>query len=153
MAGAGASFCLPPAKLGIAYAPEGLARLAGLVGTAAARRMAFGAFTIGAEEALEIGLIDRLVDGEDSEPTDEMLAGAGSEQVGAEVDALADGLAQMAPLAVRLMKRTFNALEPVIEPSLRAAIEVERRALFGSRDAAEGLAALQSKRAPSFEGR
>jgi enoyl-CoA hydratase/carnithine racemase len=133
-----ATFCLPPAKLGIAYASEGLARLVSLVGTAAARRLAFTGEVLDATEALRIRLIDGLT-------TAEGLA--------AKVHELADRLADAAPLAVRTMKATFNALEPVLPAEHRAAFEEERVALFTSEDAAEGLAAFAERRLPVFRGR
>jgi enoyl-CoA hydratase/carnithine racemase len=136
VAGPGASFCLPPAKLGIAYAPEGLARLVALVGTAAARRMVFGAGVVDAQEALRIGLVDALSD----EPE-------------AHVARLVDALADTAPLAVRMMKRTLDALEPAMPPDARAAMEPARQALFASQDAAEGLAAMVERRPAKFLGR
>ena len=131
IAGHGARFCLPPAKLGIAYAPQGLARLVQLIGTTHARRMAFSADVLEAAEALRIGLVDQL----DSDP----LVAATS---------LAERIAAQAPLAVRHMKRTLNALEPVSD----ATHEAQRRALFSSNDAREGVAAFSERRAPRFQG-
>ncbi len=126
-----ARFCLPPAKLGIAYAPQGLARLVGLVGTAQARRLVFTADVLDASEALRIGLVDQL----ESEPVAAALS-------------LAERIAAQAPLAVRHMKRALNAME--LQPSL--SMEVERRALFSSNDAREGVAAFTERRRPRFDG-
>ena len=57
-AGASASFAITPAKYGIAYPQEDVARLVGLVGTGQASRLLLGAVTTDAEEALRIGLAD-----------------------------------------------------------------------------------------------
>lgn len=57
-AGSSASFAITPAKYGIAYPQEDVARLVGLVGTGQASRLLLGAVTIDAEEALRIGLAD-----------------------------------------------------------------------------------------------
>ena len=57
-AGARASFAITPAKYGIAYPQEDIARLVGLVGTGQAARLLLGAVTIDREEALRIGLAD-----------------------------------------------------------------------------------------------
>src|SRR5206468_1801674 len=79
-----AKLSLPPAKLGIAYAPGGLARLVALVGAAHAKRLALVAEVIDAERAREIGLVDETCADVDLD---------------ARIAALADGIAQSAPLA------------------------------------------------------
>lgn len=133
-----ASFCLPPARLGIAYAPEGLARLVSLVGTAVARRMVFSAEVVPAERARDAGLVFELVSG-----PEELLPRAHE---------IADRIAESAPLAVRAMKRTFNAIEGALPPDVRHRIEEDRRVCFHSADAAEGVAAFAERRAPLFRG-
>src|SRR5437868_1329849 len=84
------TFSMPPAKLGIVYAPEGLARVSALVGSSRARRMFFLAERLGAQEALRVGLLDEL------RPEAEVAAAA---------DALCAELAAGAPLAIAGMKR------------------------------------------------
>ena len=56
----GARFCIPPAKLGIAYSFKETKRLHDLVGPAKTKEMLLGAKVIHAEEALAIGLATRL---------------------------------------------------------------------------------------------
>ena len=56
-AGPKASFAITPAKYGISYPQEDVARLVRLVGEGQAARLLFGAATIHAEEALRIGLV------------------------------------------------------------------------------------------------
>ena len=126
-----ASFCLPPARLGIAYAEEGLRRLTSLVGTAQARRLALGGVVVDAPEALRIGLGDV--------PGDLTAA-----------EALTVQLATGAPLAVRHMKATLQRIERV--EASGAAHESHRRALFFSADALEGRAAFLERRPPVFRG-
>ncbi|WBH15900.1 enoyl-CoA hydratase/isomerase family protein [Sphingomonas radiodurans] len=63
VASAAAAFAVPPARLGIAYPAEDVARLAARVGEAQAARLLFTAATIDADEALRIGLIDLIGDG------------------------------------------------------------------------------------------
>ncbi len=133
-----ASFCLPPARLGIAYAPDGLARLAGLVGTSTARRMVFTAEVVPASRASEIGLVDELVD---------------PAALDARVEAIVSAMADTAPLAVRAMKRTFNALEAKLDGAVRQAAESDRLRCYASEDAAEGLLAFAERRAPLFHGK
>jgi enoyl-CoA hydratase/carnithine racemase len=57
-AGPGASFAITPAKYGIAYPQEDVARLVGLFGQGQAARLLLGAVTISGEEALRLGLAD-----------------------------------------------------------------------------------------------
>jgi enoyl-CoA hydratase/carnithine racemase len=133
-----ASFCLPPARLGIAYAPEGLARLVALVGTSRARRIVFTGEVLTAAAAGAAGLVDELATAADLD---------------ARVEALADAFAGTAPLAVRTMKRTLNALEPRLDVQTRAAFEADRLACFASEDAAEGVRAFAGRRTPVFRGR
>ncbi len=121
-----AVFCIPPAKLGIVYAPKGIARVAGVIGQGRARSMFLSARRVAAPEALGMGLADELGD----EPR--ALAFSGE-------------LALTAPLAVAGMKRIFRGELD--------GIEALRRQSFHSDDAREGLAALLEKRPPKFSGR
>ena len=132
LASSAASFCLPPARLGIAYAPRGLARLASLIGTAGARRLALGGDVIEAGEALSMGLVDK---------------------VGNREEALrwAERLAAGAPLAMAHMKATLNAIEEAAVP-LDVDSEQRRRALFFSTDAIDGREAFRLRRKPRFRG-
>jgi enoyl-CoA hydratase/carnithine racemase len=63
IAGPEASFAIPPARLGIAYPAEDLARLAALIGPGQAARLVFTAETIDAAEAQRIGLVEAIGDG------------------------------------------------------------------------------------------
>ena len=56
--GPNAIFAITPAKYGISYPQEDVARLVGLVGEGQAARLLLGAVTIDGEEALRIGLAD-----------------------------------------------------------------------------------------------
>lgn len=133
-----ASFCLPPAKLGIAYAPGGLARLTSLVDTSKARLMAFTARVVNADLALRWGLIDELVSPLE---LDEAVRG------------MADAMANAAPLAVRAMKKTLNRLETSLSEEAFAEAEQDRLACYRSDDTAIGLQAFLEKRTPRFTGR
>ena len=62
VAAPGASFAIPPAKLGIGYPAEDLARLSTLIGPGQAARLLFTASTIDAGEAQRIGLVDMIGD-------------------------------------------------------------------------------------------
>ena len=134
-----AVLCLPPAKLGVVYAPGGLARLAALAGPSRAKWMFFTGRKVRAAEARDWGLCEAL------HPRDESLPQA---------LAVCEELAQNAPLALRGMKRIFGALARGPLPEEESAeVQRLRREAFLSRDAKEGRQAFLEKRPPKFEGR
>src|SRR5207248_6390190 len=61
IASSDSQFGIPAAKLGIAYGFDGLRRLVSLVGPAHARMILYTGERIGADEALRIGLVNRVV--------------------------------------------------------------------------------------------
>lgn len=129
-------FCLPPLKLGIVYAPDGVWRVARLVGLQRAREMLLTGQTVGAEQARSWGLLDRL------EP-EAVAAGR----------ALAETLAASAPLAMagtRLLLRQLGRA-PLGEAE-RLELEGVRARAFASMDAAEGRAAARERRPARFRG-
>lgn len=133
-----ALFCMPPARLGIVYSLDGLARVARLVGLQRARKMALTACRVGADEAHAWGLLDvRAPDG----------------QAAAQAEALAAELGALAPLALRGMKRGLALLGARALEAERAELDGLRRRAFESADAAEGIAAFLERRAPKFSGR
>jgi enoyl-CoA hydratase len=62
-----ARFCIPPARLGIAYSLSETKRLSDLIGPSRAKEMLMGAKVIEAQEALAIGLVTRLFEPEELE--------------------------------------------------------------------------------------
>jgi enoyl-CoA hydratase/carnithine racemase len=62
LAGPGAAFAITPAKFGISYPQEDVARLVALVGPGQASRLLLTALPIGVGEALRIGLADLLAE-------------------------------------------------------------------------------------------
>jgi enoyl-CoA hydratase / 3-hydroxyacyl-CoA dehydrogenase len=124
----------PEIKLGIIPGFGGTQRLPRLVGTNKALEMNLVGDPILADEAFELGLVNRLV--EDHELLDTALQWARK-------------LAQQAPLAVAQIKRISGAGD------LDEGVEAEKRAfaaVFASGDAKEGISAFLGKRAPSFKG-
>ncbi|GEJ56807.1 enoyl-CoA hydratase/isomerase family protein [Anaeromyxobacter diazotrophicus] len=138
----GVQLGMPPAKLGVVYAPAGLRRFLHLVGPARVRELFFTGRPVEAEEALAMGLIDRLVPGDGAAPA---------------ALALAEEIARNAPLAVQGMKRTLRLLEAAAERGFTDAERTEiaelRRRAFESDDVREGRAAFLEKRPPRFGGR
>jgi enoyl-CoA hydratase/carnithine racemase len=134
-----ARFCMPPARLGIVYSLDGLARVARLVGLQRARRMFLTADRIDAQDAHAWGLLDLLAE-----------EGKAAEQAAA----LARVLAAMSPLAIAGMKEGFALLEtPAPADAERQRHASLRRAAFESKDAAEGIAAFLERRPAKFEGK
>ena len=108
-----------------------------LVGPARAADLLYTGRLIGAEEALAIGLVNRIA-GDDFD---------------AAVEDLARSIAAAAPLAVRGLKQTLSASE---QRSLDDALIREasvQTATFATADAAEGITAMREKREPRFAGR
>jgi enoyl-CoA hydratase len=94
VAGASSKFGQPEVTLGIVAGAGGLRRLPALVGLAHARRLLYSGDVIDANEALRIGLVDRVV---------------ADDAVPAAVSALLAPILAAAPEAVRLSKRSLLA--------------------------------------------
>jgi enoyl-CoA hydratase/carnithine racemase len=119
-----AKFGQPEIKLGLIPGAGGTQRLARLVGPARAKELIFTGRTVGAEEALRIGLVDRVV------PAAETYASALS---------LATELAEGPAYALQAAK---TAIDRGLEVDLDTGLEVERlqfAALFATEDRAIGM--------------
>jgi len=130
-----AVFGQPEIKLGIIPGFGGTQRLPRLVGANKALEMNLIGDAIGAEEAFEFGLVNRVA--EDHELLDTALSWARR-------------LAAQAPLAIGEIKQVSG------HGDLDAGIEAEKEGfarVFGSEDAREGISAFLGKRTPRFEGR
>ncbi len=130
-----ALFQLPPARLGLAYPLDGLRDLVAAIGSAAAKDLIFTARRIGAEEALRLGLIDRLVTDIDSETT-----------------ALSAEIAANAPLTIAHAKRAIDLIAARPGHAEQEEVAQLAAACFDSADYAEGRAAFAEKRKPVFRG-
>ena len=129
-----ARFGQPEIGLGIMPGFGGTQRLPRLVGTNKALEMNLTGESIGADEAYEFGLVNRVV------PDHELLDAA---------LAWARKLAGQPPLAVRHIKQASA------DPALDAALEAEQRAfaeVFTTDDAREGVAAFVEKRQARWRG-
>ena len=129
-----ALFGQPEIKLGIIPGFGGTQRLPRLVGTNKALEMNLVGDPVMAEEAFELGLVNRLV--EDHELLDTALMWARK-------------LAAQAPLALAQIKQVSA------NGDLDEGIEAEKQGFasaFASADAKEGISAFLGKRAPRFTG-
>jgi enoyl-CoA hydratase/3-hydroxyacyl-CoA dehydrogenase len=131
-----ASFGQPEISLGIIPGFGGTQRLPRLVGTARALELNLTGDPIAADEAFEIGLVNRVVP--DHELHD--IARAWARKLGGQ-----------APLAVAAIKRTTAG-----DADLDEGIEAEKAAfgeIFQTADAREGIGAFLGKRAPRWTGK
>jgi len=133
-----AQFGIPAARLGIAYPADAIERLCRLVGTGNANAILLGADRFGADEALRIGLVNRVVPAGELEP---------------HVAAYAEKLGGNAPLSMAAAKIAIASLDRHASADLsRQADEAAWRCQV-SDDCAEGRAAFLAKRPPVFMGR
>lgn len=129
---------LPEIRLGIIPGAGGTQRLPRLIGLAKARDMIFTGRHVGADEALEIGLVDRTMGPAEAYP-------AALE----EARRFAEGPTVAYAAAKRALQASFGGDHAL-------GLEVEREVfvpLFSTRDQDEGMRAFLEKREPRFEGR
>ena len=125
-------FGIPAARLGIAYGYDGLKHLVSLVGPSWARLLMYTGMRIDCAEALRIGLIDQLW---------------------GEAMAIAETIAQNAPLAIKAAKITIAQVLKDESGRDMDAIKAIGTACMDSADFREGRQAFMEKRKPQFRGR
>ncbi|MES1246496.1 MAG: enoyl-CoA hydratase-related protein [Actinomycetota bacterium] len=133
-----AKFGQPEINLGVLPGAGGTQRLTRAVGKAVAMDMILTGRMLSAREALDFGLVARVV---------------AREAWLTEATRVAHAIAAKSPVAVRLAK---EAVDKAFEAPLAVGVEFERRAFYlarASEDATEGLNAFVEKRPPRFEGR
>ena len=133
-----AQFGQPETGLGIIPGAGGTQLLTRAVGKALAMDVILSGRRLSAGEALQAGLVARVV---------------AKEAWLSEAKRVAHDIAEKGPVGTRLAK---ESVKRAYETTLAAGIETERRALYlslASEDAGEGLTAFIEKRKPEFKGR
>lgn len=136
IASPGSRFAIPAAKLGLGYDYDGLATLARLVGPSTARDMLFSGRMLDTEEALRVGLINRVAADLRATTADYAATIAGN-----------------APLTVRAAKAAIRVFERYSDDPAAADIAGLIRQCFDSDDYREGRRAFMAKRKPRFQGK
>jgi enoyl-CoA hydratase len=132
------SFSLPELKLGIIPGYGGTQRLTREIGRGRALEIMLTGRSVAADEALRIGLVNRVV------PAAALLA---------EAERLAHEIAQLAPLAIR---SCLEAVTRGADMQLEKALDLEAQLfarLFATDDMREGTHAFLEKRKAAFKGK
>ena len=136
--------CREGVKLGLTesrlggLAGNGSVRLARLVGPSRAKELLYTGATIGAEQALAWGLVNRIANGRSALD---------------EARSLAHEIAARGPLSNRLAKTLVDESQDLALDAALSRSTVAQQAIFDSDDLREGMAAFFAKREPNFKGR
>ncbi len=131
-----AIFCVPAAKLGLAYPQDAMIDIVSSLGPQLARYLAFTGARIDAAQALTSGFLLELAD---------------RESLGARASQIATSIAVNAPLSVRASKLAIAATLGG-DTQLAKVAQTAGDVTFESADYAEGRAAFKEKRTPEFHG-
>ncbi|HFC04930.1 MAG TPA: enoyl-CoA hydratase [Rhizobiales bacterium] len=133
-----AIFCLPPAKLGLAYPLEGIRQLLGVISPPVAKEMIFTGRTFNALDASRSGLVNEVTTLDQLQDT---------------VEALCKTIAQNAPLTIAASKQTIDELHHHPENPDMEKLTALSDQCFASSDYLEGQKAFAEKRKPVFQGK
>jgi len=129
---------MPPAKLGLIYGHTGLMRFIRTVGLPRTRELFFTGDMLTAARADEIGLVNRIAEGDFEE----------------ESVTFAARIAANAPLSLKGNKQAIGVLveNPVLSREQVADLIALRASCFASADFLEGITAFGEKRKPRWTG-
>ena len=136
IASAGARFGVPAARLGLGYGAPGVKKLMEIVGPSFTKEIFFTARHFSADEAKDMGLVNRVVD---------------EEGLAAYTRRYCATVAENAPMTIHALKRTVGELVRGADADL-AACDRLVTACFDSQDYVEGRRAFMEKRLPVFRG-
>jgi enoyl-CoA hydratase/carnithine racemase len=134
----GSTFGIPAARLGVGYGPESVGLLQALVGPAYTREILFTGRRFSGEEALRMGLINRLLPPAELAPS---------------VQEYAAMIGGNAPLTIRAAKLASSELLKAESDRDLGVVQRAVEACFDSADYQEGRTAFLEKRPPRFTGR
>ncbi len=130
-------FAVPAAKLGVGYGYTGLKRLVDIVGLSFAKEIFYTARQFDAQEALVMGLVNRMVPAAELESY---------------VKSVTDMICANAPLTIKAVKFTVGEImKDESKRNLARTVELVEQC-FASRDYTEGRHAFMEKRKPVFTG-
>jgi enoyl-CoA hydratase/carnithine racemase len=132
-----ATFAIPAARLGLGYGFAGVKRLAEVVGLPAAMDLFYTARRLSADEALAMGLVNRVVPVTDIDET---------------VAETARTICENAPLTIAAIKAIAREIGKPSAARDLAKVDAMVEACFTSHDYAEGRRAFMEKRKPDFTG-
>jgi len=129
---------LPEIKLGIIPGYGGTQRLPRLIGVGRAKELILTGDYISAQQALDYGLVNRVVPAGELDRT---------------VASFAQKMASYGPVALHMVKTAINN---GLQADMKTALQLEARCCsicFATEDRVEGVNAFMEKRKPNFRGR
>lgn len=130
---------ITPAKIGVPYNTSGILQFLDIIGSHIVKEMFFTAEPISAEKALDLGIINHIVDSGDLENFTIRLA---------------NKIIANSPLSIQVIKEQLNILGNALPmtPQTFEHIDMLRGIAGKSYDYIEGLNAFYEKRKPTFKG-
>lgn len=138
VATANSKFGVPAGRLGLGYGYTPINRLAHVVGISRAMQFLYTAQQIGAEEAFQIGLLNKIAPEGELDKT---------------VSDMANAIAENAPLTIALVKASAREITRPEGAPDHAKLKTMSDACFSSADFKEGRTAFMEKRKPKFQGK